>query len=577
MSQYFRAVAIDFDGTLSEGGPPSVKVMATVGEARSRGLRILLVTGRILAELRSVFPEVDRHFDAIVAENGAALAIDGSLRLLSAPVDFELDEALVERAVPFRRGQVLLATHAGYANRVQEEIQRLGLECQLVYNRGELMILPPGVSKGLGLVRALDSLGLSPHNTIGVGDAENDHSLLGICETGVAVANAVDGLKRHADVVLEHPGGEGVTGLLQRILQGDTASLRTTRWLIELGRFVEGGRAAIPGSQINLLIAGGSKAGKSFVGGAFAERLIELGYSVCIIDPEGDYVSLGQLHGVECLAQRGQAPDIDQVRRLLVHRFGSVIVDLSLTNPAEHASWTQRLLRELARTRRETGLPHWIIVDEAHHALGLPDELLTTLDEGDKGYCLVTYQPQLLAERLKSAIDVLLVLPGGKRMAGPDPLAEIDRLCGLEVSERLQGAEKGQAALVRLTNGHDIRLVTLAARRTEHVRHWHKYLQARLPPGLRFVFRKAGEPGGTTASNVEEFRELLRASPPEVVATHAERSDFSRWIAEALQDEALAQAVRPIERKFVASNRATRDIEALRLDVGAAVRQRYVE
>jgi hypothetical protein len=103
---------------------------------------------------------------------------------------------------------------------------------------------------------------------------------------------------------------------------------------------VEGGRASIAASQINLLIAGRSKAGKSFIGGAFAERLIELGYSVCIIDPEGDYAALGQLHGVECLGQPGQLPDIDQVRRLLVHRFGSVIVDLSLTDPAKHASCT---------------------------------------------------------------------------------------------------------------------------------------------------------------------------------------------------------------------------------------------
>lgn len=162
-------------------------------------------------------------------------------------------------------------------------------------------------------------------------------------------------------------------------------------------------------------------------------------------------------------------------------------------------------------------------------------------------------------------------------MPGPDPIAEVDRLCGLELSKRLQNAETGQAALVRLTNGHDTRLITLAARRTEHVRHWHKYLQARLPPGLRFVFRKAGEPGGTTASNVEEFRELLRASATEVIAHHAGRSDFSRWIGEALQDESLAQTVRPMEQQFIASSRARGDVDILRRDVGAAIRQRYAE
>ena len=62
------------------------------------------------------------------------------------------------------------------------------------------MILPAGVTKGSGLLEALGELGLSQHNTIGVGDAENDHSLLEVCEIGVAVANAVDAIRAHADV-----------------------------------------------------------------------------------------------------------------------------------------------------------------------------------------------------------------------------------------------------------------------------------------------------------------------------------------------------------------------------------------
>lgn len=148
MSGWFKAIAVDFDGTLAEGDrPPDDDVLAAVGESRRAGRRVVLVTGRILEELRAVFPAVDDWFDAIVAENGAVLAVEGSARILAAPVEMELDGALVARGVPFRRGQVLLATRADHEVEIGEELRRLGLEAQLTRNRGELMVLPPGVTK----------------------------------------------------------------------------------------------------------------------------------------------------------------------------------------------------------------------------------------------------------------------------------------------------------------------------------------------------------------------------------------------------------------------------------------------
>jgi trehalose-6-phosphatase len=80
-SPYFKALAIDFDGTLAEGGPPAASVLVAVRSARDMGLRFLLVTGRTLTDLWQVFPDVDEHFDLTVAENGAVLrAADGHRR-----------------------------------------------------------------------------------------------------------------------------------------------------------------------------------------------------------------------------------------------------------------------------------------------------------------------------------------------------------------------------------------------------------------------------------------------------------------------------------------------------------------
>ena len=109
MPAFFHAVAIDYDGTLTDHPRPSDEVLAAVRLLRESGRKCLLVTGRILSELRADFAEVDAHFDAIVGENGAVLARGrDATRLLAQPVGRELDDALRRRQVPFRRGEALL-------------------------------------------------------------------------------------------------------------------------------------------------------------------------------------------------------------------------------------------------------------------------------------------------------------------------------------------------------------------------------------------------------------------------------------------------------------------------------------
>ena len=143
------------------------------------------------------------------------LATAVGVRVLAAPVDRAVSAALNARGVVHRNGQVLIALGAADEPGAVEVIRSLGLDCQLVRNRSELMIAAAGVTKGSGLREALGDLRLSPHNTIGVGDAENDHNLLNVCEIGVAVANAVDALRAHADLTLELPDGQGVADLLR--------------------------------------------------------------------------------------------------------------------------------------------------------------------------------------------------------------------------------------------------------------------------------------------------------------------------------------------------------------------------
>lgn len=545
MSTYFRAVAVDYDGTLTEQDVPGQPVLEAIARTRESGRRVVLVTGRLLEVLDRIFPAARQSFDAIVAENGAVVWNPAlGLRVVAQPVPAELDPALALEGVPFQRGRVLLATDAVYDQVVLQEIARLGLEVQLVRNRGALMLLPPGVSKGTGLLEALGELGISAHSTLAVGDAENDHSLLESCELGVAVANAVPALQAHADVVLGGRAGAGVTALLDGPLPRGEIRVQPKRWQARLGTYRGGSPAGVPGSQINLLIAGGTQTGKSCLAGLLAERLLAMGYVVAVVDPEGDHLGLEAFRGVNVTQATDTLPDREILSRLF--RAGSVVLDLSLRPEWERGGLVRCALETLVQTRRESGLPHWIVVDEAQLSPEIPGLGQSRPGEPPAaGYCLVTYQPDRLSAETLAALDLAVLLPG-------EPLAAVEHClvgAGFQaggVTEMAGGGPPltGDAFLV---DRERMRRFQVDRRASAHVRHWHKYLESRLPVHRRFFFRRGDQLSGATAASLVEFHHEIARAEPAVLRHHAAHHDFSRWIEGVIRDRELAHDIRQAE------------------------------
>ena len=54
----------------------------------------------------------------------------------------------------------------------------------LAFNRGRLMVLPPGIAKSIGLARVLSTLRLSIHNTIGIDSQAIRHDGRELFENG---------------------------------------------------------------------------------------------------------------------------------------------------------------------------------------------------------------------------------------------------------------------------------------------------------------------------------------------------------------------------------------------------------
>jgi hydroxymethylpyrimidine pyrophosphatase-like HAD family hydrolase len=224
----YRALACDYDGTLAHDGVVSESTAAAVDKFRATGRHLFMVTGRELPQLKQVCPILDR-FEWVVAENGALLhqPASGATRLLCEPASQPLVESLRRFQLNWLSvGQAVIATIEPYEVIVLEEIKRLGLELQVIFNKGSVMVLPTGVNKATGLEALLKEAGISADEVVGVGDAENDHAFLECCGVGVAVANALPMLKERADFVTQGARGDGVAELIDMILSNDLADIR---------------------------------------------------------------------------------------------------------------------------------------------------------------------------------------------------------------------------------------------------------------------------------------------------------------------------------------------------------------
>ncbi len=122
---------------------------------------------------------------------------------------------------------------------------------------------PMGILSDLTCVGGINGKGR--RDIIGIGDAKNDHALLEVCEVRVAVANAIDSLKTHADVILSDPKGQGVARFLRGAVLLGEIRVESKRWQVELGTFTDGTPAMIPASQINVLITGETGSGGRYL------------------------------------------------------------------------------------------------------------------------------------------------------------------------------------------------------------------------------------------------------------------------------------------------------------------------
>jgi HAD superfamily hydrolase (TIGR01484 family) len=540
----YHALAVDYDGTLATDGLVDDRTVEAVRRVRESGRRLILVTGRIIPQLLQVFPQI-RLCNLVVADNGGVLydpELDEKYPLAELPPR-EFIEELARRGVPkMEVGDAIVATWEPHETTVLNVIRDLGLELQIIFNKGAVMILPTGVNKATGLRAALTRLGLSHHNAVGVGDAENDEAFLKLCDASVAVDNALDVVKKQVDLVMTGARGAGVAELIDQLLANDLKKLhhRPRRGIL-MGTDLTGGEFRIPVYGTRVLVMGGPAGGKSKFASTMLEQLTEQEYQTCVIDPEGDY------QGVEdpvVLGTIEQAPAVEEVLQVISDPHKSCVVSLFGTKREEQPATFARILRALMEHRSRTGRPHWFIVDEAHYPLPAKWQPIADLSlEELRSFMFITAFPDQLPEAILRSVELVVAI-------GDDPRENLAEFCRL-VDEPMPAVappadHKEHHALAWWRGAGEPTWFRRLSPRSEHQRHRHGYLDGDMDPDDRFYFRGPKGQLNLAAQNLRVFMQLGEGVDDQTWLYHLRNGDYERWFREMIKDEELADRAKKL-------------------------------
>ncbi len=564
----YVAVATDYDNTLAVGGRVEQKTIAALERLNQSGRKIILVTGRRLPDILDIFPEIGLC-ERVVTDNGALLyrpATREQLTLATPIPPGFVDELRRRQVADLSVGESIVGTIRPHELTVLEVIRDLGLELQVIFNRDAVMVVPSGVNKATGLATALQEMGLSPRNVVAIGDGENDHALLNYCEYAVTVANAVPTLKDIADWVTTGTEGVGVAEIIRELVEHDLSvpPFNTNRRNILIGMQENSEEVSIPATGLNLLLAGSSGSGKSTLATGILERVIEQGYQVCVIDPEGDYEGFA---GAVMFGTSQRGPGMAEILTALDGANTNVIVNLVGLSLQDRPDFFLALLPALQERRAKFGRPHWILIDETHHLMPRDWQPVQDVMAQDwTGIVYVTVHPDQIAKQVLHMVDVAAAL-------GDDPAGTIARFCGtLDVpvpQMEPTALNHGEAMFWERRSHRPPYRVRIAPCEADRRRHRRKYAEGELPSDRSFFFRGPDNVLNLRAHNLLLFMQMAEGVDEATWLHHLRQSDYSKWMEEGIKDPHLAEAVRLIEQQSSTSAERSRQL------VRSAIEERY--
>jgi HAD superfamily hydrolase (TIGR01484 family) len=539
----YHVLATDYDGTIAWQGKVDNETIEALQKCKASSRKLILVTGRELDELLTIFPKYDL-FDLIVAENGAIIfdpASKEEILLGEKPPENFINELKQKNVTPLSVGRVIVATWEPYEAMVLQAIHNAGIEYQVIFNKGAVMVLPPGINKATGLQEALDRLKISMHNVVAIGDAENDQAMFRIAECSAAVGNALVSIKKEATIITQKDHGAGVAELIASLIENDLAFAdeRLTESRLVIGK--KGDHDfSLSAYRNGILLAGSSGGGKSTLTTAFIEALVETKHQFCIIDPEGDYMDFPN---AVVIGDGDHEPVIYEVMALLENVAQNIVVCLLGIPLDRRPFFFNEFIAKFNAVKNNTGHPHWLIIDECNHLVpaemedsffNIPDNLMSVW--------LISTEARNINRSILKYVDTVIAI-GDEDAQILSGFAQIKDLSN-KFSE-VHGLPKGGAWVWEITQAAPLAIET---RKPEHLskRHIRKYATGDMMYSA-FIFKGPENKLNLKANNALMFVQMAEGVDDETWNFHLQRHDYTTWFADSLHDDELAQLAKGIE------------------------------
>jgi len=540
----YQVAAFDYDGTIAHHEKVSEAVVESLRQLKASKRKIILVTGRELDDLKRVFPQYD-VFDRIVAENGALIYNPSTLEersLGEAPPEPFIQYLKEQGVAPMSVGRVIVATWEPHQHAVLEAIKKFGIERQVIFNKGAVMVLPAGINKAKGLSSVLKELNFSLHNVVAIGDAENDSAMLQAAECAVVVQNALPALKETADWVTHSDHGKGVMELINHLIEDDLAALdsKLGHHYLSLGKRFDGTEYGIQPYRGGILLAGTSGGGKSTLTTYFLESLISKKYQFCLVDPEGDYA---ELKGSVTIGDAEHWPVTDEIIKLLKNPAQNVVVNTLAIPMHDRPQFFNKLSSAVLELRKNLGHPHWLIFDEAHHLIPTEAESsFFNIPKNLNNFMLITTEPDLVEKSITEHVDLVIAI-------GNEPGSTLRKYADIKKiklpDQPINALEKGEAWIWETDRGD---LFPIRCEKPAQLlkRHKKKYAAGDMQDNS-FYFTGPGKKLNLKANNLMMFIQMAEGVDDDTWMHHLRGKEYSAWFRNQVHDDELADFAAKVE------------------------------
>ena len=218
------AIITDMDRTITDGPAkrefdPADFDKELLNEMKSLNKDFFLATGRSINYVKALCKKYN-IWRAVIAENGAVIYFPITKKTITINTeDMKKAKKLIKNMnlKEVSIGKIIASINERDEIKVRTALGNLAENLAFERNGNEIMVLPKGVEKGLGVRIAMQYMNINLDNTLVIGDGENDVSMFLNPGFKIALANADEKLKKLANQTTNGSSTTGMKEIIQEL------------------------------------------------------------------------------------------------------------------------------------------------------------------------------------------------------------------------------------------------------------------------------------------------------------------------------------------------------------------------